>query len=266
MQEHALIDKEISLFYRVTGEGEPVMLVHGFGEDGSIWDTLIPGLEQDYRLIIPDLPGSGRSTTGNLEGLTIEKLANYLHLIFEKEKIGTCAMVGHSMGGYITLAFAEQYPQLLKKFGLFHSTAFADSEEKKAARDKNIEFIKKHGSAKFLEQAVPNLFAEETVKQNPGLPKEIIARYSNFSPSALVSYTQAMKNRPDRTHVLKNFSRPILFIFGEYDTAVPLEQGLKQCSIPEFAYIYVAAHSGHMGMLEEPEFCLDAVRDFLSGE
>jgi pimeloyl-ACP methyl ester carboxylesterase len=170
------------------------------------------------------------------------------------------------MGGYITLAFAEKYPERLTRFGLFHSSAYADNEERKANRKKNIEFINKHGTRKYLEQAIPKLFSEEFYKKNPGIIKELINKYSGIPESTLVHYTEAMMNRPDRVHVLKNFPGPVLFILGEFDTAVPLEQGLKQCHIPGISYIYICAHSGHMGMLEEPEFCLKAIRDFLSGK
>jgi pimeloyl-ACP methyl ester carboxylesterase len=265
MQEHAVIVKDLSLYYKITGQGEPVMLVHGFGEDSTIFDTLIPELKKEYTLIIPDLAGSGRST-GNIEGVSMESLAEQLNLIAEKEIAGPFTMIGHSMGGYITLAFAEKYPDKLQQFALFHSTAYPDNEEKKSARKKNIEFIRKHGSHEFLKQAIPNLFSEEFKKQQPEIVKELITRYSNFSPTSLVSYTEAMMNRPDRIHVLKDFQKPVLFIFGEWDTAVPLEQGLKQCKIPEYAYIYICAHSGHLGMLEEPGFCLKAIQDFLSGK
>src|ERR1044072_7106334 len=152
MQEHALIEKDLSLFYRIVGKGEPVILVHGFAEDGSIWDGLADELGKEYAVIIPDLAGSGRST-GSMEQVSMDSMAEQINMILEKEKIASCIMIGHSMGGYITLAFAEKFPEKLKGLGLFHSTAFADSDEKKAARNKNVEFIKKNGSAKFIEQA-----------------------------------------------------------------------------------------------------------------
>lgn len=265
MQERYFTANDLSIYYRVEGEGDPVMLIHGFGEDGEIWNTTIEGLKSRYRLIVPDLPGSGKSK-GNIENKSMEDFAGYIHQILEKENITSCAMIGHSMGGYITLAFAEKYPEILNKFGLFHSTAFADSDEKKEARKKNIEFISKHGSEKFLRQSVPNLFADEFKKLHPQEVESFISRHSNFSAQSLMFYTEAMMNRKDRIDVLKTFNKPVLFIMGEFDTAVPLEQGLRQCSIPEFSYIYVCAHSGHMGMMEEPEFCQKAIQEFLSGE
>lgn len=264
MQEHALIEKDLSLFYRIAGEGEPVILIHGFAEDGSVWDGMIKGLSNEYRVIVPDLAGSGRSK-GNMENISMESMAEHINMILEKEKIDRCFMIGHSMGGYIALAFAERYVDKLKGLGLFHSTAFPDSDQKKAARNKNTEFIKKHGSGKFVEQAIPNLFSDFTKEKHPEFAEEMIERHSNFSAISLVAYTEAMRDRPDRTEVLKKFQKPVLLIIGEHDTAIPIEQSLKLCEIADFAYIYIAAHSGHMGMLEEPEYCLRAIRDFLSG-
>jgi pimeloyl-ACP methyl ester carboxylesterase len=263
MQEHAIIANDVSIYYRIEGAGEPVILLHGFGEDGAIWNGIAHELREHHLLIIPDLPGSGKSTS-NLQDMSIESLAEHVKLIVDKEGLTSFSLIGHSMGGYIALAFAEKYEHMLKSLGLFHSSAFADGEEKKDVRRKSMDFIRQNGSAKFLKQSTPNLFSEEFRNDHPEVVEELISRYSNFSPGALVSYTEAMMNRPDRTDVLKKFSKPVLFIMGEHDTAVPLEQGLKQCSIPEFSYIYIAIHSGHMGMLEEPEFCLNALQEFLS--
>jgi pimeloyl-ACP methyl ester carboxylesterase len=264
MAEHALIDKDMSMFYSITGEGESVVLLHGFAEDSMIWDDLVSHISANHKVICVDFRGSGRST-GNMDGVTMESLADDVNRIFEKEQIHQAYMIGHSMGGYVALAFAEKYPEKLKGLGLFHSTAFADNDEKKEARKKNADFIRKHGTVKFLEQSVPNLFADETKQKHPHLPKQLIERYSNFSPASLVAYTLAMMNRPDRTEILKTVKCPVLLIIGEFDTAVPMAQSLKLCALADFTYIYIAAHSGHMGMLEEPEFCLKAIQDFLSG-
>ena len=264
MQEHTLIENDLSLFYRNAGKGEPVMLIHGFGEDSTIWDGIIRELSKEYKLLVPDLAGSGRST-GNMQGVSIESMADHIKLILKKENIDSCHMIGHSMGGYITLAFAEKFPGELKGLGLFHSTVYPDNEEKKGVRLKNIEFIKKHGAAKFLEQALPNLFSANTKQNHPGIIKEVITRYSNFSPTALVAYTLAMKDRPDRSEILKKFPNRVLLIIGEFDNIIPIEESMKMCKIADFAYIYIGARSGHMGMLEEQEFCLNGIRDFLSG-
>jgi pimeloyl-ACP methyl ester carboxylesterase len=265
-----MIEKNIphkggSLYYSVSGKGEPIVFIHGFGEDGRIWSEFKENLQPDYLVIVPDLPGSGHST-GTTAGATMESLAESLRLILDNEKIDRCVLIGHSMGGYIMMAFAARYPDRVSKLGLFHSTSYADNEEKKVARKKNIDFIMRNGAGKFLAQSVPKLFSPETNHKNPALIQEIIHRYSNFSSESLVHYTAAMMNRPETTEILTNFAGSVLFIMGEYDTAVPLEQSLKECHLPGISYIYVCTHSGHSGMLEEPEFCISAVRYFLSGK
>lgn len=123
-----------SLFYRIIGEGQPIVLLHGFAEDGDIWDQQAVYLKNNYLLIIPDLPGSGRSELS--DDVSMEAMAGAVYAILEKEKVAEVIMIGHSMGGYVTLAFAERFPSLLKAFGLFHSTAFADSEEKSFQEEK----------------------------------------------------------------------------------------------------------------------------------
>ncbi|HEY1203034.1 MAG TPA: alpha/beta hydrolase [Niastella sp.] len=251
VKENSIVLNGQPVYYRVEGKGLPVVLVHGFSEDGTVWENQVAALKDKYQFIIPDLPGSGQSPLNDAEW-SMEYFADCIRLILDQEKIETVSMIGHSMGGYITLAFADAWPNRLQSFGLFHSTAFADSEEKKTARRRGIEFIQQNGPAKFLEQSIPNLFSEETKKHQSGMVRKILARYTNFIGQSLVNYYQAMMVRPDRTHVLKNFPRPILFILGKHDTAVPYEQGMQQCYMPGLSYIHTLEHSGHMGMWEEP--------------
>jgi pimeloyl-ACP methyl ester carboxylesterase len=258
------------VYYRIEGKGQPVVLVHGFAEDGTVWENQVEFLKNKYQLIIPDLPGSGQSSSFDYAqddaSWSMEYFATCIRAILDKEQIPVVSMIGHSMGGYITLAFADAWPERLRSFGLFHSTAFADNEEKKTARRRGIEFIQQNGPAKFLAQSIPNLFSERTKKEQPELVGKLLARFTNFIGQSLVNYYQAMMVRPDRTHVLKNFPRPVLFIMGKHDTAVPYEQGLQQCYMPGLSYIHTLEHSGHMGMWEEPVRSNDLVDAFLMHE
>ena len=253
-----------NIFYRITGEGKPVVLLHGFGEDGNIWDKQVEFLKEnlppgqaDFQLIIPDLPGSGNSDM--IPDMSIDGMAEAIKAILDKEEISECVLLGHSMGGYITLAFAEKYPQQLSSFGLIHSSAFADGKEKKAARLKSIEFINKHGAYAFLRTTIPTLFSNQWSKDHPQEIEELVQKSKRFTADALVQYYRAMISRPDRTSVLKNFSKPILFIIGEQDNAVPFEQSLQQCYLPVQSHIHILRNSAHMGMWEET----DAVNNFL---
>jgi pimeloyl-ACP methyl ester carboxylesterase len=256
-----LLYQNKKIFYRIAGSGIPVVLIHGFGEDGNIWDKQVQYLKDRYKLIIPDLPGSGRSEM--IDDMSIEGMAEVIHSIIHEENIDACPVIAHSMGGYILLALVEKYWNHVSAFGLFHSTAYPDSEEKKAIRHKGIEFIKQHGAFEFLETTTPNLFSQQSKDQRPELISELIASLDNFSPAALVSYYEAMMQRPDRTKMLQKATVPVLFIMGKYDNAVPFQDGLQQCHLPEKSYIYVLRNSGHMGMLEEKEKCNEILDKFL---
>lgn len=252
-----------TLFYREEGTGLPVLLLHGFAEDGTVWEEIVPALRTDCRLLIPDLPGSGRS--GLLPGEpSIDALADEIKEFIDLLGIDTCVLIGHSMGGYVSLAFAERYPDRLQAFGFFHSTAYADSDEKRTARRKSIEFIRQHGAAPFIRQSTPNLFAAGTREQRPELVEGVIRRYSGFSPESLIYYYEAMIRRPERVKVLQGFVGPVLFIMGAADQVVPYEQALIQCHEPAVSMIHTLNHSGHMGMLEEAERGGSMIREFLN--
>ena len=253
-----------NIFYRMEGEGIAVVLLHGFGEDGGVWDEQIP-LKTYCKLIIPDLPGSGASTFTKREPLasTIEFYADCIYALLKNENIDACIMLGHSMGGYITLAFAEKYPQLLKGFGFVHSTAFADSEEKKQNRQRGIELMDQYGSYAFLKNTTPNLFSNKFKKEHPRKINSLIERGNNFSKDALQDYYRAMMQRPDRTAVLKNSKIPVLFIIGTEDTAAPMQDVLKQVHLPEIAYIHILENTAHMGMWEASEKLNTAILEFI---
>jgi pimeloyl-ACP methyl ester carboxylesterase len=261
-----LLYQNKKIFYRITGSGNPVVLIHGFGEDGAIWKNQIEFLKNKFQLIIPDLPGSGQSEM--IDDMSIEGMAEVIHSIIHEQNIEACPVIGHSMGGYITLALVKKYWNHISAFGLFHSTAYADSEEKKAIRRKGIEFINQHGAFEFLKIATPNLFSPNSIlrqaqNQIPNSIEEIIKLGHNFSTAALVSYYEAMMKRPDRTEMLHKATVPVLFIMGKYDNAIPLEDGLQQCHLPEKSYIYILRNSGHMGMLEEKDKCNEILDKFL---
>ena len=171
-------------------------------------------------------------------------------------------MVGHSMGGYITLAFAKKYSEMLTSAGLVHSSAFADSKEKKANRMKSIEFVKKNGAGEFLKAVIFDLFSETWSTAHPEMVERQIQKSKHFSDEAIIAYYQAIVNRPDRTTVLKNFSKPILFIIGEQDKAVPFEQSMQQCYLPDISYVHILRNTAHMGMFEEADKLNDALLQF----
>ncbi|MEP7254284.1 MAG: alpha/beta hydrolase [Ferruginibacter sp.] len=271
MQSKTFTYQSSKIFYRITGKGKPVVLIHGFGEDGDIWQHQIDFLKDHFLLIVPDLPGSGKSEM--IKDMSIEGMAEVIKEILDIEVFkaspfggGLVGAVGHSMGGYITLSFAEKYPHLLSSFGLVHSSAFADSEEKKAARLKSIEFIKKYGAYEFLKPAIPGLFGEQWSKDHQPEIDALVEKGKGFTPEALIQYYLAMIARQDKTQVLKNFLHPILFIIGVFDNAVPFTQSMKQSYLPDQSYIHILRNSAHMGMWEQTEKVNAALSEFLRGQ
>lgn len=248
--------------YAVSGGGVPLVLIHGFGEDGRIWDSFIGPLGEKHRLIIPDIPGSGQSVMISKKDLQIDDYANCVQKILQEEGIGRCVMMGHSMGGYITLSFAERFAEQLLGFGLIHSTSLADDDMKTATRKKSIEFIRSHGSMEFLSTSLPGLFFDtEKNKTDIG---NLVAKGSAFDPLALIQYQEAMITRPSRRHVLEKARVPVFFQMGVHDKAVPFESSLSQCHLPPVSEVQILRNSAHMGMLEQPDESLGGIMRFLA--
>jgi pimeloyl-ACP methyl ester carboxylesterase len=220
-------------------------------------------MENKYRWIIPDLPGSGDSDYNR----SLNRMADFaecIDAIMENENIPELVLIGHSMGGYIALAFAEKYPERISVLGLFHSSSYPDSEEKKESRDKNIRFIQNHDPSMFVEQSIPGLFSDSFKAEQPAEIRKLIDRYANFKRESLVQYLDAMKNRPATTGVLESIAKPVLFIMGEEDKAVPIKDSLEQCHLPRISYIHILTRTAHMGMIENSSLCNSFVDGFLS--
>lgn len=233
-----------------------VVLLHGFGEDATIWSGYVPFLQKDFYMIVPEY-----ARLSNLK--SIEDYADFVEKEVTSKGFEKCVIIGHSMGGYIALAFAEKYPEKVLGLGLFHSTAFADSDEKKAARDKNVEFLKTHGAEAFIKVSTPNLYAEAFAKKYPEIIQKHIEATSTLPVEALIAGMTAMRDRPDRKHVLKSLRCPVMFIIGEKDKSVNPADAKAQIMVPKFFSSSILDEVGHMGMVEEPEDCLKFVGKFL---
>lgn len=255
-----------SIFYNKQGKGnKTIVLVHGYPENSTVFDLQTEFLKQHFTVLLPDLPGAGQSEY-NEELKTIEDFADAVHSIIENEQLNKVYLLGHSMGGYITLAFAEKYPDKLHGFGLIHSHASADDDAKKENRRKTIESVQKYGSEPFVNTMVPGLFTEENQTK---LKTEINALVDNFKvieERSIVRFTEIMINRKDTTHVLKNAKVPVLFILGEEDQSAKLEAVLPQTYLADETYIKILSDVAHMGMLEDPDSVNETIQDFVHND
>ena len=271
MLEGNFIFKSFNIFYRTAGSGAPLVLLHGFGEDGTVWHNQVEALQSDALIITPDFPGSGKSalntadfTEENTQLLdSIEFYADAIEALLQHLNITHCSMLGHSMGGYVTLAFAEKYPHLLKAFGLIHSTSFADSDEKKENRKRGIVLMETHSGYSFLKNTIPNLFTATFKKDFHKEMEELIEKAKGFQTKALQCYYRAMINRRDRTILLKEAKVPVLIIAGDQDIVIPLNDSLLQSHQPRICQINVLKNTAHMGMWEAADGMNDYIRVFL---
>jgi pimeloyl-ACP methyl ester carboxylesterase len=249
--EKQFLYQSSEIFYRTEGEGIPLVLLHGFAEDGTVWKNQVEFLKQQCKLIIPDLPGSGRSQMLSFkEDIMIDDYADCIYALLKQENITECIVLGHSMGGYITLAFVEKYPYVLSGFGFVHSTAFADSEEKKKNRQRGIEMIEQYGVYPFVKNTTPNLFAGKFKNEHADEIEALIEQAKDFTKQVLQQYYRAMMLRPDRTNILRSSEVPVLFIIGTEDVAAPMTDVLKQVHMPSVSYIHIIENTGHMSMWE----------------
>ena len=241
------------LHYEISGKGkENLVLLHGFMENLMIWEDMETHLSKDFTLIKIDLPGHGLSKIYS-EIHTMELMAEEVKKVIEKLDLKQFHLLGHSMGGYVSLAFAEKFPEVLKSFTLFFSTFFPDDEEKKEQRRKSFRIIME-AYPNYVRAGIPNLFNENEKNILEGkinLAKEIALSTKNEGALAAV---KGMIERTDKTAVMQNFGGKIVIIAGKHDNAVKSDVLLK--NLPDRtnikSYLLDCGHNGHW---EKPEIC-----------
>jgi pimeloyl-ACP methyl ester carboxylesterase len=251
-----------NIHYTKSGSGPAVVLLHGFPESGDLWSGVYPAISSLYTVIIPDIPGSGGSVLDKRD-VSMEELADSIAAILAHEKIEEIVLVGHSMGGYITMAFAQSHRPWLKGISLVHSTATADSEEKMETRRKSIELIRKGGKEPFVKGMIPNLFAPAFKEDHPDILQRQTDRGLKLPEESMVAFYNAMINRPDRTGILKESNVPVQWIIGKDDSVVPMNIALQQGRLAEVNFVSVYDNCGHMSMLEHPERLANDLKEFI---
>lgn len=252
-----------SIRYRIDGSGPVVVMLHGYLEDLTIWEGLVRALKESCTLLRIDLPGHGKSELP-AEPVTMETMARTVNALVETQGFNRIQLIGHSMGGYTALAYAELFPQKVAGLILLHSTPNADNTAKRLARKNDTERIKSGGKQRLIEEAIPRLFAE----QNMALHSEAIERIKNTalqtSDSGIIGALNGMATRPDRNHVVSNARFPVGMIFGNYDRIIGKETALAIAQRHPNARTIFLKNSGHMGFIEEPEQTLDAIKELLT--
>lgn len=247
--------------YTDEGQGNALVLLHGFTESRAIWDDFVAGLKNSFRVIAVDLPGHGESDSlGDTH--TMEEMAAVLKAVLDHLSVGRCVVIGHSMGGYTALAFANAWPEMVAGLGLFHSTAAADSEEARLARDKAIAVIRQDRKG-FLFQFIPSLFAPDNRERLKPLIDNMVGAASGMTAQSIIAAQEGMKLRRDGRQVIGEAGFPVLFIAGKQDVRIPIDSILPQVALPRRSYSLILDDVGHMGWAEAPEATLAMVRMFV---
>lgn len=253
-----LNDRKIA--YARLGKGFPLVFVHGFCEDRSMWNEFTKPFQDKYSVITVDIGGFGASEQPEIA--SIQAMATQVEAVLQVEKIDRCILIGHSMGGYTAMAFAEYFPEYLEGIVMFHTHPFSDTPDKKKVRDKGVEFIQTYGVEKFVTPLVPILFGDNRKLEIRHIINGLIATSKNYSSEAIIGGLIAMKNRPDRSPILEKINCPVQFIIGRLDGAVSWEQSMKQTNIPNISDIQILDDVGHMGMYEAAELTQKMIIDF----
>lgn len=264
MRKEKIKFRDANIAYTISGKGNTLILLHGFLESTLIWKDFVSVLEKHFQVVCIDLPGHGESDCiGYVHEM--EMNAEVVYAVLQHLEIKSCVMTGHSMGGYVTLAFAEKYPEVLNGICLFHSTALPDSEEKQRDRDRTINIVKRDAMT-FIRAVIPNLFAPANKEKYKVEIDELIARASQMPTQGIIATLEGMKIRKDRTQILKGVKAPVLIIAGKQDTAVPFDSLLPQLALPKHCEALILDNVGHTGFIEAKEETLRVLLNFVEGK
>ena len=243
----------INLAYARHGKGTPLVLLHGYPLDHSIWEPIIPLLEKDFDLILPDLRGFGESgMPAGAYGMA--DLAADIAELLSALDIWDAMIAGHSMGGYAALAFVRAYPQRTLGLGLVASQVLADTPEKKAGRTQEAEHILAHGVKEVAEGMPVKLTADTTLQ---GSLKELILRQR---PEGLAGALRAMADRPNSSELLLGCVFPVVLIHGLADGLIPVERAQAvKAAVPQ-AQLTEIPKVGHMPMIEASQVTAEAMK------
>ncbi|CAG1007005.1 partial Lipase 3, partial [Anaerolineales bacterium] len=244
---------DITLAYERFGSGAPLMLIHGFPLDHTIWDRASDLLKNDFDLILPDLRGFGQSTTVETS-YTMTDMADDLAGLLDHLGLEKAALAGHSMGGYVALAFAKKYPHRVSGLGLVASQAAADTPDRKANRYKDADAVVQKGVGLIADGMTPKLSADA------GVQTYVHSLMERQTPSAVMGALKAMAEREDQLFHLSSVSFPVVLIHGDTDALIPVERAREIKAVLPSARLVELLDTGHMPMMESPKGTAESLK------
>jgi 3-oxoadipate enol-lactonase len=242
-----------TLYHEERGEGTPVVLVHGFPFDHSIWQAQLKALGREARALAPDLPGFGRSKPLSAKEPTMDDYAERIARWAGDSGLDRFVLVGHSMGGYIAFALARLYPERLLGLGLVCTRPGPDSEEGRRNRYKMIDAVEEKGAQATVDAMLSKLFGKRTQEEKPKVVEQTRRLMLAQSSEGIVAALKAMASRPDSTPLLAGIRVPTLVISGAEDSIIPAQDADLMASTIPGARKESIGDAAHMPMLEQPD-------------
>ena len=265
MKESFIMAGDAFLHVADSGKGDKcVVLLHGYLESMYVWDDFLPLLTPEVRVITVDIPGHG-ITDSVAEVHTMEMMADILHDMLDAMGIERVTMVGHSMGGYIALAFCEKYPESLDGLVLLSSPPNADTEQKVENRRREIELVRA-GKKDMLAKVAPEAgFAVQNRKRFKDYIEDLVEQVHITDDDGIVALLEGMITRKDQNEMLRESAVRQLFILGKLDNYISVEVAEAFIEKNPQAQVAWLENSGHMGFIEEPQACAEALLGFVKG-
>jgi pimeloyl-ACP methyl ester carboxylesterase len=252
-----------TIAYDDRGQGIPLVLIHGFPLNRNIWQAQLEGLSDHARVIALDLPGFGESPAVNVT-TEVSTYADDIREFLDKLGVTEPAIIaGHSMGGYVAMAYLRNYPDHVRALILTNTKATADTLEGKAGRDKNINLAKEGGAAAIAGVMLPKVIAPQLAASNPALVEQVKQIMLTATVPGIIAALGAMRDRPDSVGTLLEFSQPMLIVAGADD---PLMSAADQVTMDEAARnsdLVTVPNSAHLTPMEQPAAFNHAVKEFL---
>ncbi len=256
LKEFVMLKNTKLAFFQRPGNGTPLILLHGFPLDHTIWQTMLPFIKKEAWLIMPDLRGHGLSLT-NDEDYSMEQMADDIAGLLDYLRIKKALMIGHSLGGYVTLAFANKYEQKILGLGLIASRLNSDNPVQKGARNKMIADIQMKG-VEFLAEVMASKLVVD-----PNLVADLRKLILKMDPAGVIGALNAMIGRIDSTSMFGKLNIPIKVVAGSEDALIPIESSRLMSALnPNCTYLELEK-VGHMPMLESPIKTAEAINQLI---
>jgi len=258
---HLFEGRKIS--YNDSGKGFPVVLLHGYLESSEVWNGFGVKLASGYRVISIDLPGHGNSDVVG-ETQTMEKMAEVVKDVILKLGLQKVFIVGHSLGGYVTLAFLELFPEYLSGYCLFHSQPFSDSPEAIEKRKREIAIVRAGNKDLMYPDNITRMFASSNLDKfalNLQRSRDIA---SLIPGKGIIAVLNGMIQRTSRLSIMEEGRVPCLWVLGSLDNYIPCEAIQKKVKLPGNAKVIILEHSGHMGFIEEEDKSVRVISEFVN--